>query len=89
MKSQEKDDFNLLNNMQEGLFLLDKNLGKIKFGSKTALRIMNYKQDVLAGCDMQKNVENYIIDHPNFLPVNILMHQLTGRTDDTPNMLDT
>ena len=43
MLSQEKDDFNLLNNMQEGIFVLNKSLDEVKFGSKTALRIMNYK----------------------------------------------
>ena len=53
----EIDDFNLLNNMQEGLFVLNKNHTEIKFGSKTAIRIMGYRQDVLAGCEMQKNLD--------------------------------
>ena len=48
----EVDDFNLLNNMQEGLFVLNKEHSEIKFGSKTAIRIMGHRQDVLAGCDM-------------------------------------
>lgn len=53
----EADDMNLLNSMQEGIFVLNKDMTSIKFGSKTALRIMDYKQDKLAGCDMQKNVD--------------------------------
>ena len=43
MLSQEQDDFNLLNNMQEGIFVIDKKLKNVRFGSATALRIMNYK----------------------------------------------
>ena len=39
----EVDDFNLLNNMQEGLFVLNKDHTEIKFGSKTAIRIMGYR----------------------------------------------
>ena len=33
IKVQEKNDFNLLNNMQEGLFVLDNDRENIKFGS--------------------------------------------------------
>ena len=50
--TQEKDDFNLLNEMQEGIIVMDSEMNEVKFGSKTALRIMSYRQDVLAGCDM-------------------------------------
>ena len=39
----EVDDFNLLNNMQEGLFVLNKDHTEIKFGSKTAIRIMGHR----------------------------------------------
>ena len=52
MPTQEKDDFNLLNEMQEGIIVMDSDMNEVKFGSKTALRIMSYRQDVLAGCDM-------------------------------------
>ena len=56
------DDFNLLNNMQEGLFVLNKEQTEIKFGSKTAIRIMGYRQDILAGCEMQQNIDSSLLE---------------------------
>ena len=61
IKIQEKNDFNLLNKMQEGLFVLDSDREQIKFGSDTAIRIMGHKQDKLAGCDMQKNLDSSLL----------------------------
>ena len=87
IKIQEKNDFNLLNKMQEGLFVLDSDREQIKFGSDTAIRIMGHKQDKFAGCDMQKNLDSSLLTQPNFLPLNIKMHDLTGRKDDSPNLL--
>ena len=40
---------------------MDSEMRAIKFGSKTALRIMDYKQDELAGCDMQKDVDSSLL----------------------------
>ena len=73
--------------MQEGLFVLNKDQTDIKFGSKTAIRIMGYRQDVLAGCDMQKNIDSSLLTEPHFLPIDITMEKLTGRTDDQKNEL--
>jgi len=47
--------------MQEGLFVLTSDRENIKFGSDTAIRIMGYNQDELAGCDMQKNLDGSLI----------------------------
>ena len=73
--------------MQEGLFVLTSDQENIKFGSDTAIRIMGYNQDELAGCDMQKNLDGSLITQPNFLPLDITMQDLTGRKDDSPNLL--
>lgn len=89
MALQETDNFNLLNSMQEGLFVMSRDLSQIKFGSKTALRIMDYRQDVLAGCDMQKDIDPSLLTMANFKPMKFSMDSLLMRQDDDTNLIST
>jgi len=43
MQGQQKDNFHLINKMQEGIFVLNNEHDEILFGSDTAIRIMGYK----------------------------------------------
>ena len=86
-KTLRQDDFVLLDNMQEGLFVLDKTSNKIKLGTKTAMRIMDRVRPKGADGEPHGEIESDLLSQPHFLPIWVTMDKLTGRKDDSPNLL--